>query len=326
MELRTRRGSRQGYHSTHELPQVLFLCLYPLRAALERPAHASGRCVLKRSGSDYWPLYHDDFWDDPIVLAMGEREQLAYLFLLGLQWKHGGLPASDKALSVMCSRFYAWPKLWRSLAHLFPKCEQSGLRVNARLRFEASEVDAKRLGSSSRKARWRAQKRGLSQECPMGQVQGVPPLRRGEEKRGEETSPSEKADRAPRATPRKLATGPEAEVVRAFEAVFLERLGTAYQHQGAKDGAAVKALLGFTAGDPAKVVERIPVFFADAWRRERASLAMFRAKWNECVPKAAPAAPQLFEDTDQGRAAIERVKRQEALQRVEIDARRAGVA
>ena len=97
--------------------------------------------------------------------------------------------------------------------------------------------------------------------------------------------PSEAAARRARPpTPRALPTGPEAEVVQAFEVAFIAARGAAYKHGGAKDGAAVKAMLSWTGGSSALVAERIPVFFSDPWRCERASLAMLRSKWNECVP------------------------------------------
>lgn len=190
---------------------------------------------MKRSGSDYWPLYHDDFWDDPEVLALSEREQLAYLFLLGLQWKHGSLPASEDAIALMCRRFRGWPKLWQTLAKFFPSCTD-GTRSNKRLAFEAEEIESKRANENSRKARWRTKKQGLSTSPSRGTETRGHDARRGEEKRGEEkrgeASASARGKRAP--------SGRVQEFVAEWQEAYREHEGREYvMHAG--DGPGVAA-------------------------------------------------------------------------------------
>lgn len=146
---------------------------------------------MKRTGSDYWKLYHDDFWDDPDVLPLSEGEAGIYVYLLGIQAKHGYLPGSDGALDAIGRRFKTWPKVWPKLQKFFP-IEEDGHRRNPRQAFELSEIDAKREKATDRKSRYRASKRQLSTGTGTGQGRGrdgdVPQVShdRGEERREEE--------------------------------------------------------------------------------------------------------------------------------------------
>lgn len=142
---------------------------------------------MKRSGSDYWKLYHDDFWDDEEVLPLNEAECGIYLYLLGLQAKHGSLPGSQAALDAIGRRFRSWPKAWPKLAKFFP-IGDDGMRRNPRQAFENAETDEKRSKESDRKSRYRASKQGLSRGTGRGQDADVPSMSRlrGEERREEE--------------------------------------------------------------------------------------------------------------------------------------------
>lgn len=153
-------------------------------------------CPMKRSGSDYWKLYHDDFFDDERVLPLSAAEVGIYLWLLGLQAKHGSLPGSDAALAAMGRRWGRdWGKAWPKLAKFFP-INDSGNRENHRQAFELSEVDASRSKETSRKTRWRDRKRALSTGTSAGQGRGQDgdgdalSRLRGEEIREEETRSS----------------------------------------------------------------------------------------------------------------------------------------
>lgn len=258
---------------------------------------------MKRSGSDYWKLYHDDFFDDELVLPLSAAEVGIYLWLLGLQAKHGSLPGSDAALAAMGRRWGRdWGKAWPKLAKFFPT-NDSGNRENPRQAFELSEVDASRSKQTSRKARWRDQKRALSTGTSAGQGRGQDwdgdalsrtrgEERREEERREEETRqdmpPAEASankSRAPKRqkpkTERAPATGPEAEIIQAFEAAFLAKRKATYAFEGGKDGSAVKRLLAFAGGDPRAVIDRIPLLFADEWYGPKATLSMFVMAWNK---------------------------------------------
>ena len=88
--------------------------------------------------------------------------------------------------------------------------------------------------------------------------------------------------------PRKPATGPEAEITRAFEAAFFKARGVKYAFEGAKDGAAVSRLLKNADGNPQAVIARIPALFADDFYGPKATLAMFVNAWNKLTPASGP--------------------------------------
>ena len=114
---------------------------------------------MKRSGSDYWKKYHDDFWDSPDVLAMTPAEAAVFDFLLGLQNKYGSLPADPKSVAALCSRFpnflrWYWPKLER----LFPLDATGSHRANPRQARETAQIDEKRAADAARKQAERLRK------------------------------------------------------------------------------------------------------------------------------------------------------------------------
>lgn len=64
----------------------------------------------------YYPLYVDDFDEDPNVLAMNLAEVGLYQLALNESWKRGSIPAEPKALAVLIRRkpaevCRAWPKV-----------------------------------------------------------------------------------------------------------------------------------------------------------------------------------------------------------------------
>lgn len=150
---------------------------------------------MKRTGSDWWKLYHDDFWDDEHVLKLSAAQAGVYLFLLGLQAKHGKLPEDPESVALLCRRFWKrrteWDALWAVLARFFPTSDTLRARFNPRQAFELTEIEADRGKETGRKARWRASQAGLSRDCPGGTNADVPGERRGEEKekRPEERRP-----------------------------------------------------------------------------------------------------------------------------------------
>lgn len=117
--------------------------------------------MTKRSGSDWWKFHHDDFWDSEFVMEAADSAALAYVFLLGMQSKHGGLPGKDSAVLLMLGRRWG-PKqaraIWETLGPRFPLCED-GKRRDARQHRDVLATDRQRELSRKRKERERAKKR-----------------------------------------------------------------------------------------------------------------------------------------------------------------------
>lgn len=272
---------------------------------------------MKRSGSDYWKKYHDDFWDDPDVLRMTPAQAGVYDFLLGIQAKHGKLPVDPRSIAALCARFpnfirWYWPVLEKHfpIAHR-EECEAAatGLRCacdlgrrNPRQAREVDAIDARRGDDAAKKRLERANKAGCPKDIP------PPEKRREEEIREEETRqdmpPAEASankSRSPKRqkpkTERAPATGPEAEIIQAFEAAFLAKRKATYAFEGGKDGSAVKRLLAFAGGDPRAVIDRIPLLFADEWYGPKATLSMFVMAWNKLpVHKLKAVATPTFDE------------------------------
>lgn len=249
---------------------------------------------MKRTASDYWPLYHDDFWDDPEVLALSEREQLAYLFLLGLQWKHGSLPGSDAQLALMCRRFRGWPKLWQTLAKFFPSCTD-GTRSNNRLAFELEEIENRRAKSSDRKARWRTKKQGLSTSPSHGTETQGNAARRGEEKKREETRGEEKPPRARRTRDKPAVTHDRRLVSDYWCGAFQRAREAPYAWEGGKDGDALTRVLKAAGGDVAEVQRRIDKFLADGFWSGKADFGKFVSQWNAMAGEATTGTRSILE-------------------------------
>lgn len=140
---------------------------------------------MKRSGSDYWALHHDDFWDAEEVLRMKPAVKAAFLFLLGLQAKHGSLPVDPRTIAALAAphfpNFLRW--YWPTLEQHFPIEVRDGVdqgRRNPRQARETDSIDARRGDDAAKKRLQRAKKA----TCP----EDVPPReeRRGEERREEE--------------------------------------------------------------------------------------------------------------------------------------------
>ena len=120
----------------------------------------------------------------------------------------------------------------------------------------------------------------------------------GEIKPAPEPPPAEKPPKRQKPkTERAPATGPEAEIIQAFEAAFLAKRKATYAFEGGKDGSAVKRLLAFAGGDPRAVIDRIPLLFADEWYGPKATLTMFVAAWNKLpVHKLKAVATPTFDE------------------------------
>lgn len=267
-------------------------------------------CPMKRSGSDYWKLYHDDFFDDERVLPLSAAEVGIYLWLLGLQAKHGSLPGSDAALAAMGRRWGRdWGKAWPKLAKFFP-INDSGNRENPRQAFELSEVDASRSKETGRKARWRKLQKELSTGTSAGQGRGQDgdgdalSRTRGEERRedetrreetrGEETdgqSPS--LSRAQRAEPKpRVSAEPSNSATRLISDFWCDRFlkirGAKYVWQGGKDGALLARLLKATGGDVAEIQRRAERFLTDPFWSEKADWSKFCSQYNAMAGNGKP--------------------------------------
>lgn len=262
---------------------------------------------MKRSGSDYWPLYHDDFWGDPEVLKLNANGKALYLFLLGLQWKYGSIPADPRPL------IYGFaPGELRLLSRVLDAhfaLNIDGTRTNHRLRMEMDRVEENRAGARSRAEKSRdVRARNRTEE------------RRGEEKRVEEVeeaTPPPAAQRPRRVVEINAEPTPHVQVREFFCAAFERLKGTKYAFAGGKDGKHVKTLLDVShaAGNVAEVQRRAEALFADAWANSESrvpDLGMLVARWNKYPPQngrhvqAAPQALALFEQSPEGRAALER--------------------
>lgn len=245
---------------------------------------------MKRSGSDYWKLYHLDFWEDPDVLPLSEGEAGIYLYLLGVQAQQGALPGSKEALDAIGRRFRSWSKAWPKLEKFFP-LDADGLRRNARQTFELAEVDAKRAKASDRKSRFRASRRGVSTGTGRGQDADVPSMSRprGEETREEKrrpvpteqeapppaTPPSPRAPRAP--------SGVVQGIIAAWQAEFLAATGEAYVlHPG--DAPAVAALAkraGAVTPQDARTRARMLLGAQDAFWLTNRNLRTLATRWSD---------------------------------------------
>lgn len=71
-------------------------------------------------------------------------------------------------------------------------------------------------------------------------------------------------------------------LVRTWQSV----VGSAYQFQGPRDGAAVARLLTFPDATHAEIERRFRVYLADPFSVRQASLAHFASKWSGCVQAA----------------------------------------
>ena len=114
--------------------------------------------------------------------------------------------------------------------------------------------------------------------------------RRNETRRNEtkdskqRSSPNGEAAPAKAKKPRKKPTGPHAEFIAWWCERFEAVKGTPYVVAGAKDGAAVSKIMKSTGDDLTEMkrrAERLLNPRHDEWLRDKASLAMLSAKWND---------------------------------------------
>ncbi len=239
---------------------------------------------MKRTGSDWWKLYHDDFWDDEHVLKLSAAQAGVYLFLLGLQAKHGKLPEDPESVALLCRRFWKrrteWDALWAVLERFFPTSDALRARFNPRQAFELTEIEADRGKETGRKARWRASQAGLSRDCPGGTNADVPVERRGEEKRGDKKRGEESSPRAKRTRDKPVQTHARKLVSDYWCGAFQRARSAPYAWQGGTDGGHLTRVLALAQDDVAEVQRRIDRFLADPFWQPKADFGKFVGQWN----------------------------------------------
>lgn len=263
---------------------------------------------MKRSGSDWWKLYHDDFWESEVVLLAEPDVAAVYLFLLGIQAKHGELPGDVRAVRALCSRFSdeLWARAWAVLESCFP-LTGDGSRANTRQASLLSEVDRERsLARARQRAARKERERGPLSRARHANVTprrhaDVTLERRGEERRGEIPSPPERgsapvadapapqaepvnghatATASPPKPPRAVPDTPHHQTIDRWCKAYREAVGEDYVVQ-AKDAAAVKTML--RSHTPDRILEQAQrlLYCESAFHAEHRTLAWLSAKWNE---------------------------------------------
>ncbi len=86
----------------------------------------------------YFPFYHEDFFSDEKVLAMTDSEIVAYIRLLGFQWKEGSIPEDAQILSRIFS--LSLSKTRKIIENVVKPCfslvDEKGRRRNPRMAEE----------------------------------------------------------------------------------------------------------------------------------------------------------------------------------------------
>jgi len=123
----------------------------------------------------YFPFYHEDFFSDEKVLAMTDSEIVAYIRLLGFQWKEGSIPEDAQILSRIFS--LSLSKTRKIIENVVKPCfslvDEKGRRRNPRMAEEQARFMMK--SEKRRKVaniRWDNEKKrsmssGLSSPSPL---------------------------------------------------------------------------------------------------------------------------------------------------------------
>jgi len=238
-----------------------------------------------------WKKLHSEVWFDPRIRVQTPQLRCLFVDLLVMAEADGALPL-EAAIDALGDRAVV-EKLAR--LGLLRVDEQTVTVVCVAKDYAYSE--SRKPGGKARQEAQKARAEHHAEHPPstmLNKCEASPSSGSGSSSGSESGSGRESAEREPKPkAPRKEATGPAADVRRAFEAAFLKSRGVAYSFEGAKDGQAVKTLLQRAGGDPAVVIARIPSLFADDFYGPKATLSMFVSAWNAVAPKAQPKVHQI---------------------------------
>ena len=255
-----------------------------------------------------FPIFVQDWLSSMRVRAMTLEERGAFLELLLLQWQEGGLPGSGDAL-LRLAGLRGSPTDHPLILEAFP-IDQDGQRRNqkcAQVRAEAEaycgeQARKSALGVTARTARWSPtgqpadEPTGNPVDNPRVNPRVTPPTPTptptlSSDSDSDSSSASLRsagADKPRRPSkPRKEATGPHPEAIRAWDALWFATRGVPYVWQ-AKDAAAVAKCLKFPGADLAAFsarAERLLRDPPDEWHAQNASPALLASRWNQILTK-----------------------------------------